>query len=505
MMRSFLRRSLQAGIALAALGAVGTAAAVPGTLTHQGRLYDDAGAPVTATLEVTFSIYEDPQSAAAIWTETHTVSFEEGYFSVSLGADEPFGKGVLDGKARYLGIQVGADAEMAPRSLIASVPYAIMAGDVRGDITPSSVSIEGFGKVIDSDGSWVGPPTGLIGATGPAGPAGPAGADGPTGAQGPAGTAGADGPVGPTGPAGAAGVIGPTGPQGIQGPTGAAGAIGPTGPQGIQGPQGPTGAVGPTGPTGAQDALGPTGPQPIQKPQGPTGAIGPTGPQGTQGSTGATGAVGPTGPTGPQGTTGAVGPTGPQGAAGATGAVGPTGPQGATGAVGPTGPQGTTGAVGPTGPQGTTGAVGPTGPQGPQGDPGIPGAPGLVNYAIAQGANGASTCLGGGDTWTKAPFNHTVNITTSGKPVLVMASLRQYKTGSCAQRGHVTLRVDGTLRVDPSNLGMASTYECNAVATLNQVLQLPAGDHTIEMWEKADGAGVCTYGTFDFLYVAELP
>ena len=37
---------------------------------------------------------------------------------------------VLDGKERFLGVTIAGQTEMTPRSLIASVPYAIMAGDV---------------------------------------------------------------------------------------------------------------------------------------------------------------------------------------------------------------------------------------------------------------------------------------------------------------------------------------------------------------------------------------
>ena len=96
-------------------------------------------------------------------------------------------------------------------------------------------------------------------------------------------------------------------------------------------------------------------------------------------------------------------------------------------------------------------------------------------------------------------------LTTNGRPVIVHGQVHQYKTVSCAQRGHVTLKVDGVLLVDPSNPGMASSYECNTVATLNAALSLAAGQHTIEIWEMGDNGGVCTYGTFDFLYAYELP
>ncbi len=206
----------------------GYAAAVPETITHQGRLFDAKGNPVGDTLDVTFALYDAAQGGAALWTETHPVAFDAGYFSVELGADKAF-SGVFDGSALYLGITVGGDAEMTPRARVGSVPYALLAGDVRGDITPTSVAIEGYGPVIDSTGKWIGDPTGLIGPPGPAGAVGPTG---PAGAVGPTGPAGA---VGPTGPAGADGAVGPVGPAG---PAGPAGAVGPAGPQGPAGPPG---------------------------------------------------------------------------------------------------------------------------------------------------------------------------------------------------------------------------------------------------------------------------
>ncbi|MFN7132120.1 MAG: hypothetical protein ACK4N5_08560, partial [Myxococcales bacterium] len=132
-------------------------------------------------------------------------------------------------------------------------------------------------------------------------------------------------------------------------------------------------------------------------------------------------------------------------------------------------------------------------------------APAGSNYVIARGASGGNTCVGANSTWTLAPYNNTVNITTSGRPVMVQAAVRQYKTGTCAQRGHITLRVNGTLMVDPSNMGMASTYECNAMAALSQPLMLPPGTHRIELMVMGDGPGVCTYGTFDYLMATELP
>ena len=53
---------------------------------------------------------------------------------------------------------IGNDPELSPRAPIQSVPYALFAGDVNGDIHPSTVSI-GNMEVINENGQWVGNPT----------------------------------------------------------------------------------------------------------------------------------------------------------------------------------------------------------------------------------------------------------------------------------------------------------------------------------------------------------
>ncbi|HRI70161.1 MAG TPA: collagen-like protein, partial [Polyangium sp.] len=213
MMWRTVRRWIAAGLIVGGLS-VGThdaSAAVPQTITNQGRLFDAEGAPIDGALDVVFSIYDAPDATTPIWQEKLVVTFEEGYYSVSLGADTPFGAGVFDGSIRYFAITIGADPELLPRAPMQSVPYAMLAGDVNGDIHPTSVSIGNI-EVINNNGEWVGPTTGLVGPTGPTGAAGPTGADGAAGPAGPAGATGADGAPGPTGATGADGSPGPTGP-----------------------------------------------------------------------------------------------------------------------------------------------------------------------------------------------------------------------------------------------------------------------------------------------------
>ncbi len=131
--RGSLMRVLAAAFGLAAaLVAAPVAAAVPQTIGYQGRLYDTAGNPIQATLSVTFSLYAAPTGGAAIWTETQSVTFTSGYFSVQLGSVTPFA-GAFDGTTRYLGVKVGTDDEMTPRAVVASVPYALAAASAPPD------------------------------------------------------------------------------------------------------------------------------------------------------------------------------------------------------------------------------------------------------------------------------------------------------------------------------------------------------------------------------------
>lgn len=149
-----------AGVLAASAWATSSAAEVPSGITQQGRLLDSDGEPVSGQTLMVFTIYDSPtesEEANVLWTETHEVTLDEGYFSVRLGddGDNPFPAGLFDGSVRHLGLRVGTDDEMTPRERIASVPYALVANDAVGDIHPTSVTVGGT-KVIDEDGKWVG-------------------------------------------------------------------------------------------------------------------------------------------------------------------------------------------------------------------------------------------------------------------------------------------------------------------------------------------------------------
>jgi Collagen triple helix repeat (20 copies) len=263
-------RHIRSSVALAlACGSMGTAMALgtPNLLHAQARLLDSSNNPVVGPVLVTFRIWDDDLAGTMIWSETLLLTALDGAINTVLGDTSSLPVDMFDDyPALWMGLEVAADGEMLPRLPLVSLPYARAAGDVPDeDINPNTVTINGL-QVIDDNGNWVGPPTGLIG------------------------------PPGPQGPQGLQGVQGDPGPQGVQGDPGPQGVQGDPGPQGVQGDPGPQGVQGDPGPQGVQGDLGPQGLQGPQGDPGPQGVQGDPGPQGVAGAAGAQGPIGTNGP-----------------------------------------------------------------------------------------------------------------------------------------------------------------------------------------------------------------
>jgi hypothetical protein len=105
---------------------------VPRLVQYSGTLKDLAARPVAGVVSVSFSIYAEQDGGTALWSETQNVLADtSGHYTVLLGSAtasgvpaELFGTG----QSRWLGITVARQPEMA-RVLMASVPYALKAGD----------------------------------------------------------------------------------------------------------------------------------------------------------------------------------------------------------------------------------------------------------------------------------------------------------------------------------------------------------------------------------------
>jgi len=133
-------------------------AVTPTAMNFQGLLADTSGVPVAdGSYSVTFRIYDDPNAGSTVWSESQSVVTTDGLFNVVLGSISAIQNAVFAGSFRYLGVQVGANPEMAPRTRLVTVPYAFRTGSVDGSAggyISSSVSI-GSGNVFTGNYDFV--------------------------------------------------------------------------------------------------------------------------------------------------------------------------------------------------------------------------------------------------------------------------------------------------------------------------------------------------------------
>jgi trimeric autotransporter adhesin len=107
---------------------------VPRLVQFNATLKDSAARPVSGVASVTFAIYAEQDGGSPLWSETQNVLADaSGHFNVLLGAASPAGVPAElfgTGQSRWLGVTVARLPEMA-RVLLASVPYALKAGDAQ--------------------------------------------------------------------------------------------------------------------------------------------------------------------------------------------------------------------------------------------------------------------------------------------------------------------------------------------------------------------------------------
>ncbi|NIS18103.1 MAG: hypothetical protein GWN14_06930, partial [candidate division Zixibacteria bacterium] len=108
-------------------------AEVPGSMNYQGYLTDDEGSPVADSLyNVTFKIYDETNTK--LWEESHQIATSDGLFSVKLGSNgSPLNADVFSHSECWLGITVGTDQEISPRTQLNTVPYSFKTGNVQSD------------------------------------------------------------------------------------------------------------------------------------------------------------------------------------------------------------------------------------------------------------------------------------------------------------------------------------------------------------------------------------
>jgi hypothetical protein len=105
-----------------------TAAAPPTTMTYQGLLRVN-GAPANGSFNLQFKLYSMAVGGSALYTEADTVIATNGLFTVDLGQNTPLPPSLFQGGGPlFLGITVGTDPELTPRTPLTTEPFAFLAG-----------------------------------------------------------------------------------------------------------------------------------------------------------------------------------------------------------------------------------------------------------------------------------------------------------------------------------------------------------------------------------------
>ena len=128
-----MSKTLTAGILITLLlvAVVSFAGSVPRQIAYQGTIEDNGGQPVTEQVQVIFAIYDDAVVKAQLWAETLLVDpGANGSFSKVLGEVHEIQDTVMDGGVRWLGITIGTDAELTPRTLLTASPYSLRVGSI---------------------------------------------------------------------------------------------------------------------------------------------------------------------------------------------------------------------------------------------------------------------------------------------------------------------------------------------------------------------------------------
>ena len=104
-------------------------ATVPSTVSYQGYLTDTVGTALDGSYSIQFSIYNVDTGGLQLWSDTQTVTVNQGLLSVQLGGSgAPFPVGLFD-TPLWLGINVETDGEMSPRQPFDTVAFSFKADD----------------------------------------------------------------------------------------------------------------------------------------------------------------------------------------------------------------------------------------------------------------------------------------------------------------------------------------------------------------------------------------
>lgn len=130
---------------------------IPKQIDYQGVLKTSAGVIVPdGNYPLTFKIYNDPTGGTALWSEAQTVAVANGIFSAHLGSTTPITT-VPFNRIHFLGITLGTEPELSPRTMLTPSPYSFMTLSVMDNIVTTEKIVDGTITGTDIANNTIGP------------------------------------------------------------------------------------------------------------------------------------------------------------------------------------------------------------------------------------------------------------------------------------------------------------------------------------------------------------
>ncbi len=129
-----LLRSFLACVAMSMVVLTGGAFGDSSQISYQGRLTNTEGNPVVDNVYAfKFAVYDAPVGGNQLWSSIGFVPIDvkDGLFSHMLGSTNPMPDTLAEYDSLWLGITVGLDPEMTPRTRLASSMYSFKAKQSR--------------------------------------------------------------------------------------------------------------------------------------------------------------------------------------------------------------------------------------------------------------------------------------------------------------------------------------------------------------------------------------
>lgn len=135
-----------------------TLAQIPQTMNYQGRLEDNSGNPVSdGNYTIVFTIYDAATNGNSFWTETRTVTTEDGFFNLTLG--ESTAINISTEQQVWLNISIGGN-NLTPRTKLSGSLSSLSTKSIENTATAGNTvvtsinsSTGGIDAVKIADGS----------------------------------------------------------------------------------------------------------------------------------------------------------------------------------------------------------------------------------------------------------------------------------------------------------------------------------------------------------------